>query len=146
MRVILRITSIIYGLYFFLLANFFFWTSVLAFLVFIGQRTNFPGIFIIVNLILGPIYVYISILFFMNNKKKYKWALIFLVIHLVITELSRSYMNFKLEYTDFKNLLFFGIPFLIVLITRIIENKSFSKNVAVPEVLPNQPQTTNKTT
>jgi hypothetical protein len=63
-----------------------------------------------------------------------------------VTQVDRFFMitNNHLEMADFTNLLFFGIPFLILLISKYIDKDRIGNNSSTQEQVPtpsvNQPQ------
>lgn len=125
--------NIIVALYFFVLANFFFWSSFLV--VFVGALANKPELLtnlwiLAFNILLAPFLIYGSIIFFQKTKRKYVYGLILLFITWTEYQTYRFFFvtNKKLESADFSNLLIFGIPFAIICLTKHLNNKRLTES------------------
>lgn len=132
MRTVAVVLNIVIALYFFLLANFLFWASVLA--IFVGafakqELLKNPYTFII-NMLLAPFLIGASIMFFRKSVNKYKYGIAFLVIIILETQVYRFFFvtNNRLEWTDFSNLLFYGIPIGVIFLAKYLDQKYVSRN------------------
>lgn len=116
------------AVYFFILANIFFWGELLVLLGSMSaekESSGNPLWSFAINIILAPFLIYGTIIFFRKTKTKYIYGLILLGIIWTEIQLYRlSYVTHgKLEIADLKNLLFFGIPFGIILLSRHLYQK-----------------------
>ena len=128
MKKIITALNIIIAIYFFGLANFFFWSSVLGVLIKVfGKEELTMGNFwaFIVGIIFAPFLIYGTIIFFQKTKGKYLYGLIILGIIWIETQVHRLLFitQGKLEKTDLLNILFFGIPFIVILFVKYLDKK-----------------------
>lgn len=119
--------NVVIALYFFALANFFFWSSFLGFFFGVFAKPELlknPWPFL-VNILLAPFLIYGTIMFFRKTEKKYAYGLILLLIIWLETQIYRFVFvaNQKLELTDLLNFAFFVVPFLIIYLTRRLNKK-----------------------
>ncbi|TSC54266.1 MAG: hypothetical protein LiPW31_189 [Microgenomates group bacterium LiPW_31] len=132
MRKLVVVLNIIIALYFFALANFLFWVSVLAifFGAFIKQELLTNPLLLFINMLFAPFLIYGTITFFRKTESKYNYGLVLLFIIWAGTQINRFFFvtNNKLEMVDLSNLLFFGIPFSIIYLTRYLNRKYVSGN------------------
>ena len=124
------VLNVIIALYFFALANFYFWGSFLG--LFAGafakpELLKNPWTFF-VNMLLAPFLIYGAIMFFRKTEKKYAYGLILLFVIFLETLIYRFFFitENRLEITDLSNLAFFGIPFLVVYLTKYLNTKYVS--------------------
>jgi hypothetical protein len=91
---------------------------------------------------MGPLYLLACVVFFKRSKKRYIIGLSFLLLDWLESTFGRLLFvtNFRLEKTDFTNLLFFGIPFIVLLISLYFDKGE--KNGKGEEQIPN-PQNNN---
>lgn len=127
MRNIAKVLDILIALYFFIIANIFFWGSFLGLFIAIFAKPElaknpFP---FFLNLILGPFLMLGAVLFFRKNHSKYVYGLCLLGFMLFQAQIYRFFFitNKTLQSADFTNLLFFGIPMLIIFLTKILSKK-----------------------
>lgn len=126
MKVLITTLNIIIALYLFLLANFLFWAEIAA--LFTGSfssatPTNLSSFTI--NLFLAPFLIYGMINFFRGAQNKYTYSLVLLAIawagatvpHLILAP------DHSLAGADLNNLLFFGIPFLVIYGVKYLSTK-----------------------
>lgn len=132
MKTVVLILNIITALYFFLLANFFFWGSILA--IFVGvfakeELLKNPWL-LIVNILFAPFFIYGAVTFFRKTESKYKYGLVVLLIFWLQTQIFRFFFitNNTLEKTDLSNLLFFIVPMGIIYLTQTLNKKYVSRN------------------
>lgn len=132
MKKIVVLLNVTIALYFFALANFFFWSSFLG--LFVAAFTK-PELLenswmFFVNILLAPFLIYGTIMFFRKTEKKYAYGLILLLIIWLEASVYRFFFvtKNKLEITDFSNLAFFGVPFLIIYLTKYLNTKSVSRH------------------
>jgi hypothetical protein len=130
MKKLVVVLNVITALYFFALANLYFWGSFLG--LFAGafakpELLKNPWTFF-VNMLLAPFLIYGAIMFFRKTEKKYTYGLILLLVILLETQIYRFFFvtENKLEITDLSNLAFFGIPFLVVYLTKYLNTKYVS--------------------
>jgi hypothetical protein len=122
------ILNSVIAVYFFLLANFVLWASVLA--IFIGafakQELLENPYFVIKNILLSPFLMYAAIIFFRKPPSKYTYGIVMMLIMVIETTVYRYFFitNNKLEGADLTNLLFFGIPLGVILFTKYLEKTS----------------------
>ncbi|OFW53671.1 MAG: hypothetical protein A2163_08465 [Actinobacteria bacterium RBG_13_35_12] len=125
MKKIITAINIIIAIYLFGLANLFFWGSVLGlFGVLMGGKdiNLWP---LIINVIFAPFIIYGSIMFFRKTKAKYLYGLIILGIIWLEFQAYRLFFvtQGRLDKTDLSNILFFGIPFLIILFAQYLDRR-----------------------
>lgn len=122
--------NIIIALYFFALANFLFWVSVLAifFGAFVKQELLTNPFLLLINMLVAPFFIYGTIAFFRKPEKKYNYGLILLFILWTETQIYRFFFitNHTLEMVDLSNLFFFGIPFAVIYLTKYLNKKYVS--------------------
>jgi hypothetical protein len=126
MKTLLFVINIIIAIYLFLMANFLFWGSIIALFAMIAKPSlSLSPWLIILNMLLAPFFIYGTIIFFRKVSVKYNYGIILLLIVWLETQVSRFFFitHNKLEKTDLSNLLFFGIPFLIIYLTKRISRK-----------------------
>lgn len=130
MKKLVVVLNVIIALYFFALANLYFWGSFLG--LFAGTFTK-PELLknswaIFVNMLLAPFLIYGALMFFRKTEKKYAYGLILLLIIFLETQIYRFFFvtENKLEMTDLSNLAFFGVPFLVVYLTKYLNTKYVS--------------------
>lgn len=130
MKKLVVVLNVIIALYFFALANLYFWGSFLG--LFAGafakpELLKNPWTFF-VNMLLAPFLIYGTIMFFRKTEKKYTYGLILLLIIFLETQIYRFFFvtGNKLEMTDLSNLAFFGTPFLVVYLTKYLNTKYVS--------------------
>ena len=128
MKWLRTLLNILLGIYFFGIANFIFWLSVLG--LFIVPHTSIPGTIEnlwlpLTNVLFAPFFVYSSINFFRKTEKKYKYTLVLLLIYWIHMQLFRFFFitSNSLEKADFSNLLLFMGPFVIVYLTKLINDR-----------------------
>ena len=124
------VLNVIIALYFFALANLYFWGSFLG--LFAGafakpELLKNPWTFAI-NMLFAPFLIYGTIMFFRKTESKYTYGLILLFLIWAETLVYRFFFvtENRLEMTDLLNLAFFGIPFLIVYLTKFLNTKYVS--------------------
>lgn len=131
MKIVVIIFNTIIALYFFLLANFFFWTSVLALFVsaFARQEPLRNPWLLFVNMLFAPFFIYGAVTFFRKTESKYRYGLVVLLIFWIQMQIFRFFFitNKTLENTDFSNFLFFAVSMGVILLTQKLSNKYFSK-------------------
>ncbi len=132
MKKFITILNIINAVYFFALANFFFWGSLLGLLfgvVVDPGLVNNPWAFI-TNIIFAPLLIYGAILFFRKPESKYTYGLVLLFLIWVENQIYRFFFVTEktLEMSDLKNLLFFGIPFLVIWLTKYLHTKQIPQH------------------
>lgn len=132
MKKLVVVLNVIIALYFFALANLYFWGSFLG--LFAGafakpELLKNPWTFF-VNMLLAPFLIYGTIMFFRKTEKKYTYGLILLLIIFLETQIYRFFFvtGNKLEMTDLSNLAFFGTPFLVVYLTKYLNTKYVSEH------------------
>lgn len=130
--IIVVILNIVIALYFFLLANFLLWASILVIFVgtFAKQELLKNPLAFIINVLLAPFLIGAAIVFFRKSVNKYKYGLAILVFILLETQIYRFFFvtNNRLEWTDFSNLLFYGIPAGVIYLTKYLDQKYVSRN------------------
>ena len=127
MKKIIIAINIIIAIYFFVLANLFFWGY---FLVLLGVAFGGKGSLEIlwssvIEMILAPFLIYGSIIFFRKTKRKYLYGLVILGIIWIESFVYRLLFvtHGKLEKTDLSNILFFGIPFIVIVFAQYLDKK-----------------------
>lgn len=125
MKKIITAINIIIAIYFFGLANLFFLGSILGSFGELFSKKDINLWPFIINIIFAPFLIYGSIMFFRKTKAKYLYGLIVLGIIWVESQAYRFFFvtQGKLEKTDLSNILFFGIPFFVILFTQYIDKK-----------------------
>ena len=130
MKKLVIVLNVIIALYFFALANLYFWGSFLG--LFAGafakpELLKNPWTFF-VNMLLAPFLIYGAIMFFRKTESKYAYGLILLFLIWIETQIYRFFFvtENRLEMTDLSNLAFFGAPFLIVYLTKYLNTKYIS--------------------
>ncbi len=121
-KIISTTLNIITSLYFFLVANFYFWGGIFL-LVYRSAQTehSIPKfVHILVQMALAPFLVYGAILFFRKDNLKFKFGTIMLILLFLEVQFYRLFFvtNFSFETADLTNFLLFGIPIFVVLISR----------------------------
>ena len=130
MKKLVVFLNVIIALYFFALANLYFWGSLLGFFGLAFAKPELlknPWTFII-NILLAPFLIYGAIIFFRKTENKYNYGLVLLFLILAETQIYRFFFvtNNKLEMTDLTNLAFFGVPILVVYLTKYLNTKYVS--------------------
>jgi ACR3 family arsenite efflux pump ArsB len=130
MKKLVVVLNVIIALYFFALANLYFWGSFLGLLAGAFAKPELlknPWTFF-TNMLFAPFLIYGAIMFFRKTDKQYIYGLILLLIILIETQIYRFFFvtENRLEMTDLSNLAFFGIPFLIVYLTKYLNTKYVS--------------------
>ena len=127
MKKLVTILNVVIALYFFAVANFFFWGSFLA--LFFGvfakpELLKNPWTFF-VNMLLAPFLIYGTIIFFRRTESKYKYGLVLLLIIWLETQIYRFLFvtQRKLELTDLSNFAFFVAPFLVIYLAQRLNKK-----------------------
>jgi len=127
MKRLVTALNILLALYFFILANFLFWVSIMAlfFGAFVKQELLTNPWTLLINILLAPFLIYGAITFFRKSESKYKYCLIILFIIWAETQIYRFFFvtDKRLEKVDLSNLLFFGIPFAIIYLTKYLNKK-----------------------
>lgn len=125
MKKIIIAINIIIAVYFFVLANLYFWGSILGLFGEVFNKKDVNLWPFITNIIFAPFLIYGSIMFFRKTKGKYLYGLIILGVIWVEAQAYRLFFvtQGKLEQTDLSNVLFFGIPFIVVLFTKYFDKK-----------------------
>lgn len=131
MKKIVTGLNAVIAVYFFVLANLFFWGELLVLLGSMSAEKESSGNLLwsfAINIILAPFLIYGTIIFFRKTKTKYIYGLILLGIIWTETQLYRLFYvtQGKLEIVDLENLLFFGIPFGIILLSRCLYQKNIN--------------------
>ena len=130
MKKIISALNIIIAVYFFGLANFLFWVSALGLFtgVLIKSELLKDSWTFVVNMLLAPFLIYGTIIFFRKTKNKYSYGLILLFLIWAETQIHRFFFitENKLEMTDLLNLAFFGVPFMIIYLTKYLNTKYVS--------------------
>ena len=127
-KIIFTLNSII-ALYFFGLANIFFWGGLLgsfAEVAVTAQQKSTPNFLpFLFGLIAGPLLIGGTIMFFRKSMKKYKYGMILLGIILIIIQLYRFFdpAHYTLQMTDLKNFVWFGIPILAIYFIHSLDRK-----------------------
>lgn len=130
MKKLANFFDIVITLHFFTLANVYFWGSLFALF---GMPLIRPGLLInpwvfAINILLAPFLIYGAILFFQKSENRYSYGLILLSFDLVETQIFRFFFitHQKLEIIDLSNLVFFGIPILIIYLIKYLNTKYVS--------------------
>ena len=136
MRIIRNILNILLGVHLFGVANLIFWISLLGLVA--APHTSISGTLQnywipLTNILFAPFFIYSSINFFRKTEKKYKYALVLLLIYWAHMQLFRFFFiaDNKLEKADFSNLLLFIGPFVVVYLTKLI-NEGVQKSSNSP--------------
>jgi hypothetical protein len=127
----ITILNVIVGVYLFIVANILFWGGILNVFAFLADSSRFPFgpwefVSFLLNILWAILLVVGTILFFLKGKKKYNYGLVVLGIIWLETLIYRLFhiTHFRLEMTDLYNTLFFGIPFVLILLARHWEKKN----------------------
>jgi hypothetical protein len=131
-----RILNVFYGLYFFLTGILYLLMSLLGFLTVFLVKSTGAGYLILLDLLMSPFLMAVGVLFFMRKKKRYNLGLSILFLIWFITQLYRFFVitHYQLENTDLTNLLFFGIPFVIILVSKYLDKQAPESNVSSPTI------------
>jgi len=121
MKKLVTFLNILLGIYFFGIANFLFWFSILTLFMLDKSWT------LITNMLFAPFFIYGSINFFRKSENKYKYNLILLLIFWLHTQVFRFFFiaNKTLEKADLSNFLIFVFSFVLVYLTKSL-SKRFS--------------------
>ena len=122
MKKLVTFLNILLGIYFFGIANFLFWLSILAIFVSAFAKPELlqnPWL-LITNMLFAPFFIYGSINYFRKNENKYNYNLILLSIFWLHTQIFRFFFitNNMLEKADLSNFLLFIVSFAVVYLTR----------------------------
>jgi|GEM_PF-1589397 len=93
MKKLVVVLNVIIALYFFALANLYFWGSFLGLFAGVFAKPEIlknPWTFF-VNMLLAPFLIYGTIMFFRKTEKKYAYGLILLLIILLETQIYRFF-------------------------------------------------------
>lgn len=127
MKVLVTILNIAIALYFFVMANIMFWGFIFGIVITTMQNKVISQniYWFIANIILSPFMIYATVVFFRKAQQKYNYGIVMLVIVLFITEINRLFFRSgnKIGMTDLSNLLFFGIPIGLILLTKFLNGK-----------------------
>jgi hypothetical protein len=130
MRKIIIGLNVSIAIYFFLLANFLFWSSALGWLGGFSDPTIWENPWrFIVNIIFTPFLLYAIIIFFRETESKYTYGLGILLLVLLEGQIYRFFFatNHMLEVTDLKNLIFFSVPILVIYLTKYLNTRHKDK-------------------
>ena len=123
--------NIAIGLYFFILANIYFWGAFIALfaMIFSQKELTRNPISLLSYLIFAPFLIIASIFFFRKSNEKYTLGLILLFVILLEGQVYRLFFvtHGKLEFTDLLNLVFYGLPFGFIFLTSYLEKKRLLK-------------------
>lgn len=127
MRILVTILNIVISIYFFVLANFYFWGGVLVFFATIfGKLEESKDPFVsLILLLFTPFLITACIFFLRKSSTKYVLGLVLLLIMFLEGEIYRFFFvtHGKLESTELSNLAFFGIPFAVIYLTKLLDKK-----------------------
>lgn len=127
MKRLITVLNIAIASYFFILANIYFWGSILVLLFWIFRQQEPPKnlLNLLTLLIFAPFLIIASIFFLRKSKDKYILGLVLLSIILVEDQIYRFFLvtRGKLETTDLTNLIFYGIPLVIIYFTKRLDKK-----------------------
>lgn len=128
MKLLVTTLNVLIALYFFILANFFFWGSILA--MFMGVFTNQELLktpwLLFTNILFAPFFIYGIVMFFRKTKTKYKYGLVLLLVFWLQTQVIRFLFitGNRLENADLSNLLLAAIPAGIIYLSQALDRKS----------------------
>jgi hypothetical protein len=124
MKLVILLNWVI-ALYFFLLANFYFWGHIFALIVSFSKPESSRTFFSLFNIIMSPFLMWGAITFLRKSRNKYNYGLVIIALIFIISEVYRFFFvtNYQLEKADLTNLLFDGIPFLAIYLTKYLDSK-----------------------
>lgn len=132
MKRLVIVLNIIIAIYFFVMANFLFWGSMLAlfYTLFTKPELQKNLVSLFINILIAPFLIYVAILFFQKAHNKYTYGMILLVIIWLEMQIYRFlFVTYnRLELTDLFNLLFFALPLALVYLTKFLDQKLVSKS------------------
>jgi len=106
-------------IYFWGMGIFFEFGALVSLFVSLSQKVD--GVFItaIKTLIFGLLFLYSGLSLVKKQKHRYIYCLLSLILVFILTTLDRLFFitSFRLEQVDLQNLLLFGIPFIVTLIS-----------------------------
>jgi len=110
-------------IYFLGMGVFFVFGSVVSFFVFLSQKVEVGLITPVKTLVFGLLFLYSGVSLMRKKAHGYQYCLLALAIVFLVSTLHRLFFvtSFRLERVDFNNLLLFGIPFLVTLLSNKLE-------------------------
>ena len=129
MKKIITVINFIIAIWFLFLALMCFLAGV-AGLIIPNEELSGNRWILFIDLIFAPFLIYGSILFFTGKKNKYLYGLIILGVIWFQSQIYRLFFitHGRLEGVDFSNILFFGIPFIVILFNKYLDDKSTNIN------------------
>ena len=127
MKRIITVVNIIVAIYFFVLANLFFWLSFFLFPNLIETPYQLP-----VNIIFAMFLMGGAVIFFTKTREKYLYGII--ILSIIWLEIS-FFITQKFGELNISTILFlgifFGIPLIVLFLNRYLEEK-LSKQISIP--------------
>jgi|SRR3989344_743708 len=123
--VLRKILDRLLELYFFGMGIFFEFGAVVSLAVFFAKTADVGIITAIKTCVFGLLFLYSGMSLLRKETHRYKYCLLALGLVFVVATLDRLFFitHFRLEQVDLQNLLLFGIPFSVTLLSsKLVEN------------------------
>ena len=137
MKIFITFSNVIIAIYFFLLANFYFWFSAFAMFViaFRSQMFQNPLTYfydMLFQFFLAFFIIYGSVMFFRKTEKKYSYGLVVLFLALIEKLIFFSFLFTKgdLKMASLQYMVMLGVPFFYIFLLKRLSQK-IANNQAV---------------